>query len=536
MIEAPVVIIGGGPVGLTCSILLSKFKIPSILLEQHVGALSHPKTRTLDSLSMEVFRQNGIEENIRKVGLEKPKQNIWVQSLEGEELERRMGGFESMSLSQNEDPWPVRPCHCSQNNYEPVLRAYAESLGPGKVFFGTSLTGIKQNANNITLSALDHKTNSTFEVQSNYVIGADGAHSFVRNHLGISMKGPGTLWTGINIQFEADLQKWTQHRLASVYFIVHQKFMGAILTVDGSKQWVLLVSNLEFLGLNTSDFDEKLSSEYIRLAVGTQDLSVRVISIVPWRAEYEVAEKFQLNRFFLAGDSAHLMPSVGGFGMNGGIQDANNLIWKLAAVQQGWAGESLLETYSAERIPATSKLAQVGFENLKSLGVLGARPAEGNAGPNVFRQLGLLFGTSYKSSAVIQDGTPEIKDSEVDYIPSARPGCRAPKFYISYKNKRTSSSDLFGGKFVLLTGVENSPWADAIQEIKTNTLIPIESYNIGDSEFAKFKNQWLNLYEIEKDGAVLVRPDGFVAWRSRSGGDFKQKLKEAFSQILWQRK
>jgi hypothetical protein len=220
----------------------------------------------------------------------------------------------------------------------------------------------------------------------------------------------------------------------------------------------------------------------------------------------QTAERFRAGRVFLAGDAAHLIPPAGGYGMNTGIQDAHNLAWKLAGVLAGWAGPSLLDTYEAERQPVARFVTEQALLNLRQPG----RPEQ-------YATLGLALGVSYDSAAAVPDGTPapEIGNPVTDYVPAARPGSRAPHAWLRRDGARISTIDLFDTDFTLLAATSGQRWRDAAAMAARDLGVPLAAYTIGvGGDLGDEQGTWTQTYGIGPDGAVLVRPDGHVAWRS----------------------
>jgi putative polyketide hydroxylase len=237
---------------------------------------------------------------------------------------------------------------------------------------------------------------------------------------------------------------------------------------------------------------------------------------------------------FLAGDAAHEMPPTGGFGLNTGVQDVHNLAWKIAAVLRGVADESLLDSYHDERQPLGTIITQNSLANAMSMG-----RTENKAGVLPRREFlneqGLIFGASYVSKAVVPDGTPAaaLEDIVTQYVPSARPGSRAPHVWLKRGNEEISSIDLFGPRFVLMAGAQGEAWRRAALGIAA-LWPPLAAHVIGmDTEISDPDGNWHGTYGIAPDGAVLVRPDGYVAWRSHGGAaNPEAALRAVFDRML----
>jgi hypothetical protein len=420
-----------------------------------------------------------------------------------------------------------------------VLRAHAEALGIGTLSFNAEVVACAQDETGVTAEILNHRNGSQTRVRAQNGIAADGAQSRLRRQLGVEMIGQEHVYESVNVLFEADLRPWTADRPAALYFVEHPSIRATFLTINGVDRWGFLVNNLAAYGYEIEEFSQQRSADLIRLAVGVPDLDLKVLGIVPWIASAQVAARYRHGRIFLAGDAAHEMPPTGGFGLNTGVQDIHNLAWKLAAVLAGAAKDQLLDTYHDERHPAGRLITQQSLVNTLSMGrVSGRAPGPITARPEYLNEQGLIFGTTYSSMAVIPDGTDAsvVANSITDYIPSARPGARAPHVWLEREGNQVSTIDLFGDGFTLLVGSEGRPWKQAAQRMISDLSIDFKSVVIGDGGLQEPRGQWRLAYGIDGSGAVLVRPDGYVAWRAHSlSGDPFTALRSALDDILGRR-
>jgi hypothetical protein len=275
------------------------------------------------------------------------------------------------------------------------------------------------------------------------------------------------------------------------------------------------------------------------VAAGVPDLEVKILGVDPWVAAAEVAERYHAGRIFLAGDAAHLMPPTGGFGLNTGVQDAHNLAWKLAGVMKGWAQPALLDTYEAERLPYGRYVTEQCLETAISMG-RNRRSSEGAsepaklARPEFHNEFGMMFGATYSSPAVIPDGTalPVVKNPVADYVPCARPGSRAPHVWLEREGRRLSTHDLVDFRYTLFAGPDGGAWCEAGAAVSEALDVPLDCLTIG-RDVRDPEQCWTLRYGIDADGAVLVRPDGHVAWRQRSGATHPQlELEVALRRML----
>jgi hypothetical protein len=256
----------------------------------------------------------------------------------------------------------------------------------------------------------------------------------------------------------------------------------------------------------------------VRRAVGQDDVSVRVLSLMTWTPAARVADRYATERTFLAGDAAHEMTPSGAFGLNTGIQDAHNLAWKLGAVLRHEAGPSLLESYDTERRPVGAFTAETSYELFA-----------GTRAPRPFGNWGVIFGAVYDSAAIVPDGTAaEVPaDPVVDYRPIARPGHRAPHAWLTLPDgRRASTIDLYGDGFVLLTAARG--WADAA----AGSSPAIRAVVLGTDATPEDSDTFEEHHGIGTNGAVLVRPDGYVAWRSGAGPVGGDALRQALASIV----
>ena len=517
MLDIPVLISGGGPVGLTASLLLSQHGVRSLLVERHPSTALTPKARGINARTMEVFRQCGIDTAVRDAGLQEGRLGliVWTETLAGKEIERRVPG---RATEKNMAATPVKNCLCAQDDLEPVIRRFAEAAGPATLRFNTELTSFSQRPGAVTGLLTDRTTAVETPFTARYLIAAEGAQSRVRRALAVNMTGTEKVYDSVNILFHADLTQWVAHRPAALYFVEQQDLRGTFLTINGRDRWGFLIHSVKQYGWQPKDFTPGFCAELIRKAAGVPDLAVSVLGVSPWEASAIVADQYRVGNVFLAGDAAHEMPPTGGFGLNTGVQDVHNLAWKIAAVLRGKADEKLLDSYHAERQPLGRIITQNALANALSMG---RNVRQSNVLPRreFLNEQGLIFGASYQSMAVVPDGTPPVAvgDPVTDYVPSARPGSRAPHVWLMRGNEQISSIDLFGPHFVLLAGRDGGAWRQAAQGIATS-LPPLMASTIGrDGDLVDTDGNWHDAYGVDTDGAVLIRPDGHVAWRSRSG-------------------
>ena len=529
MLDIPVLIAGGGPVGLTASLLLSRHGVRSLLVERHPGTAIVPKARGINARTMEMYRQCGVEAAIRAAGLSEERRGrliVWTETLAGKEIERRVPG---RATPKNMAVTPTTNCLCAQDDLEPVLRRFAETAGPGALRFNTELTSFSQKDGSVTGTMTDRVTGEETRFSARYLIAAEGAQSRVRRSLGVQMIGEEKVYDSVNILFNADLRQWTEHRPAALYFVEQPELRGTFLTINGTDRWGFLIHSPSQYGYKPGDFTSERCAALIRQAVGIPELVVSVLGVSPWEASAIVADRYREGAVFLAGDAAHEMPPTGGFGLNTGVQDVHNLAWKIAAVLRGQADDALLDSYHAERQPLAETITRAALANAMSMGRTTRQSGAVLPRREFLNEQGLIYGLCYESMAVIPDGTPpvEVTDPVTEYVPSARPGSRAPHVWLQRGGEQLSTIDLFGSHFVLLAGRDGDAWRQAIHQIEPSWP-PLIGFTVGGKEdLIDPDGNWHEAYGVETDGAVLVRPDGYVAWRGRSGASRPREVLRA---------
>lgn len=534
MLEVPVLIVGGGPVGLTASILLSQQGIRSLLVERHPGTAVLPKARGINARTMEMYRQMGLEQAIREAGLSTARTGfiVWTESLAGREIERRVPGRMNPA---NRGASPVLNCLCAQDDLEPVLRRFAEAAGPGELRFNTEITAVEQNDLRVVATLTDRPTGAETQIHVRYLIGADGAQSCIRPIVAREMIGREGVYDSVNILFNADLREWVKNRPAALYFVEQPDLRATFLTINAHDRWGFLIHSLKQYGYTPSDFTPEYCTQLICQGVGKADLPVAILGVSAWEASAIVADRYRDGRLFLAGDAAHEMPPTGGFGMNTGVQDVQNLCWKLAAVLKEQADPALLDTYHAERQPLGLVTTTNALENSLSMGRTARQNSAKLPRSEFLNEQGLIFGATYESAAVVPDGSapPSVDDPVTQYVPSATPGRRMPHVWLKRSGAQISTINLIDGRFVLLAGPQGQAWVKAVNSLASPSRPELVAHIIGGSGIADPDGAWLRAYELEPDGAVLIRPDSYVCWRSRAGAAKPAEvLAAAFDRVL----
>jgi 2-polyprenyl-6-methoxyphenol hydroxylase-like FAD-dependent oxidoreductase len=488
---------------------LAQHGIPSLALERLRGGSPVPRAAFFHMRTLEMFRSAGIEDRVREQSskeFEPEGAIVLMDTLAGKVLA-------GLIPSLNEGVEALSPCRrlfVTHPGLEPILRARAEQAG-ASVIEGHEVVGIEQDADGVTATIRDVASGDEQRIRAKYLIGADGAHSKVRDLLGIEFDGRGVFSNAITIYFHAPLAQQVVGKALSVIYVKNAELSGFFrMDKDG---------NSGFLVVNTvgdtarpeaaspaNDVRPERLIELVQLGAGVPDLPVTIDGVARWRATSDVARRFQEGRVFLAGDAAHLMPPNGGFGGNTGIHDGHNLAWKLALVLKGIAGPRLLTTYETERRPVGKFTVEQAYTRYvtRSATYLGAKDFQPLA-----NDFNIELGYIYRSPAILAEDDIE-RGSEDPRESQGRPGSRGPHLWMDKDGQRISTLDLFGRGFVLLTTEEGATWVGASRAAARQIPgLDFDAHVISSPAFA-------TAYGIGDNGAVLVRPDGFVAWRSKA--------------------
>lgn len=543
-LEVPVLIAGGSLVGLTTSLLLSSYGIENLVVERHSGTAIHPRAASFHQRTVEIFRHAGVQPEVEEAAALDFEQNgaiVAVESLCGKELQ-----YFYKSWNEGVEDLSVTPrLFITQVSLEPVLAKAAAARG-AQHRFGTELTSFTQDAEGVTATITSRATGDAQTVRAQYLVAADGAHSSTREQLGIALQGHGSSEC-ITIYFRADMKEMIGDRNLSVIYVLNPNLLGFFrFSLDGQAGFLSIFSvNDPVTGEKReliADLSDERCSEYVRIALGCADSTpIEIDSVQRWEASATSAEHYSSGRVFLAGDAAHTMPPTGGWGGNTGVADAHNLAWKLAMVLKGIAGPALLDSYDAERRPAGLMTMEQAYSiyagRYAERATLDAKPL---AEPRSAESIEL--GTVYRSAAIIDPKGQTVPASgECDVVdPRAAltdVGSRAPHVDVTRGGKPLSLHDLFEEGYVLLAGSQGDAWRDAAQAASMRNSLPLHPYTVGPhSDAVDASDSFAAAYGIEPDGAVIVRPDGVVAWRSPvAAGDPEQSVTVAMTALLQRR-
>lgn len=506
MQHTQVIIIGGSLVGLSASLFLSSRGVANIVVDKHRGSSPHPRAMGFTERTLEYFRAVGLGDAVPQVEPGTRLRRARVESLAGtwhDETQWTPGQGDE----RRGDVSPCTGAAIPQDKLEPILRDTARDRG-AVLRLGTEMVSFEQDANGVTVVVRDRETGQEETLRAAYLIAADGSESGIREALGIPRQGVGYLRTLRSVLFRcAEADRYLERGIQQ--FEIGQEGFHAFLTTYGDGRWVLMFDD-------DRERDIAELNDAVRRALGI-DADVEIITTGRWVMAGLIAERYSEGRIFLAGDAAHqLPPTRGGFGANTGIDDAYNLAWKLDRVLRGVSSPRLLDTYNAERQPIGWLRHQQTFarpdyarwigDALKNETVLGDEAME----------LGQLL----RSEALVGAG-PELPSAAHPQAWRGQPGTRAPHAWIAQGSRTISSLDLFGQSFVLLT--EDPRWIDACAHLD---LVAVQvGKDVLYPDFAL-------AFGIENRGAVLVRPDGVIAWRSASiPDDPRQILATAMRQV-----
>ena len=557
-VDVPVLIVGGGPVGMMASILLARQGIASRVVERRPGAHRAPQAHVVNPRTLEICRAVGIDvDRLRSLATPRAdgSQVVWMTTLAGDELGRLP--YERQGDDCLVDT-PTPLLNLSQHRFEPVLLERLREEPLADIHYEHQCQGLAADTDGVTADVEDLGSAERYTIRCRYVVAADGAGSRTRRQLGIEMIGPDRLQSFVMIHFQADLRALVQARPAMLYWTLDPVAAGCFVAHDIDRTWVFM-HPYDPEAEPTETFDERACAAIVRRAIG-RDVPLTVRDVSPWTMTAQIADRYRVGRVFLAGDAAHRFPPSGGLGMNTGIQDVHNLAWKLRLVLDGAASERLLDTYETERRPVAQENAHHSMQNafrllevFEALGVpvdLGADRAAGHARMREtladaagrervraaietqrdhFDTRGLQLGLAYEDGALVADGSPPpvVTNRARDLVPSTRPGARLPHAWVERDGARVSTLDLVApDRFTLIAG-------PGVSARIAEGVVPAVRVLVAGRDFVDPDGSWTALAGIGARGALLVRPDQHVAWRATAGpADVKAGLARALPSIL----
>jgi 2-polyprenyl-6-methoxyphenol hydroxylase-like FAD-dependent oxidoreductase len=503
------IIVGGRITGLSAGIFLAYHGVTCVVVERVPNYTADFGARVLSARSMELFRQVGMGPEIEQLdnsgkGLE---WMLKVDSLAGPEFVR-------FPIPRQVTPGRVSSAGeviCQQEELEPLLRHRAEELG-ADVRYGTELAAFEHDDTGVRAVIRSVRTGQESVVYASYMLACDGPASSVREQLGVALAGPGFRERQLNIIFDADLTEASRGRDFAV--CLADRVPGALLIPRPRDRWELTVPAEPWDDVPADD----RCAELVRAVVGLPELPLVITNAAMWDTGALVATRFREGRVLLLGDAAHAIPPTGGLGANTGVQDAHNLAWKLAAVLAGIGGERLLDTYDAERRPVAVTTMRDHIDRAEVIKAVRYRGGSLATVPQPHDYESIVFGYRYRSEAVMVEDWGNDAPLEDPRTPSGRPGTRAAHLEIERAGRRCSLLDLFGRNFVVLTGSSDGKWRAAGQRAAAVVGATVPCYAVGPhAEWRAPEGELQRSYGIDDVGAVVVRPDGFVGWRSVRG-------------------
>lgn len=512
--DVPVLIIGGGPVGLAVAAEFGWRGIRCLMVEQTDGAIEHPKINGINMRTLEFCRRWGIAQRVHDEGFPKdyPHDHIYVTSLTGYLLARQV----RPPMAEMKAPRGAIETfqRCPQTTFDPILKGVATSFPTVDLRYHVRCEGVEQDAAGVTAELCELETGTKSRIRANYAVACQGANSSVRDALGFKMEGTAVLAYSTNMLFRsAELLKLHDKGPGRSYIAIGPEGNWAsINSINGNDLWRLQVSGSN----DPKSWQEVDFDDCVKRFAG-RDFSYELISTLSWIRRQLICDHYQSGRIFLAGDAVHQLTPAGSFGMNTGIGDAVDIAWKIAAMIDGWGGPGLLESYEAERRPIGKRNVDEAAARFKRYGPFKPGPAileDTPEGARVRSQVasklettmlpfgeGFQVGYRYDASPIIwPDGTPTPPADGATYHPTTRPGARAPDAWI---DQDTRMLDLYGKGFVLVRLGNDAPAADGLEAAAEACGVPFEVVTMEDPDI-------IDLYQRK---LVLVRPDGHVAWR-----------------------
>jgi 2,4-dichlorophenol 6-monooxygenase len=575
-VDVPVLIVGAGPAGLALSAALSRYGVGHLLVERHRGTAHTPRAHIINQRTVEILRHLGISDRFHAVATPQHlmANNLWVTTLAGQEVARsETWGTSAERAADYRAASPEPMANCPQTVLEPMLLAAARDMG-ADIRFGWEFTSLAQDEDGVTSVIGERDGDATLTVRSRYVVGADGARSRVLGQAGLTVEGPDDLARAANIWFRADLSRYLAHRPGVLTWNVMPGplpplRLGTLICHKPFTEFVLAFmydpAQVSLDAMSAGELHTRIT------ALVGEEVEAEILGVAGWQVRAQIAPAYAAGRVFAMGDAVHRHPPTNGLGLNMSIADAYNLGWKLALVLDGRAGAALLDSYSAERQPVGAQGVQRAITSLQegaaveaALGFEPGQAAEpgwaaldtlyepGPAGDerrNALRKAielsnyqfnahGVELGYRYQSDAIVDDGSPDptpARDPQLYYQPTTRPGARVPHARLERDGVPVSSLDLVDDLgFALLTGVGGQAWSGAAAEASARLGVPVRVHVIGGQDGVTDPyGEWAALREVETTGAVLVRPDRHVAWRSmRHTPDRARQLAAVLEQAL----
>jgi 2,4-dichlorophenol 6-monooxygenase len=575
-VETDVLIVGSGPAGASAALFLSTLGIDNIVITKYRWTANTPRAHITNQRAMEIFRDMGIEDQVLAdaTGHDLVGDTVFCTSIAGEEIGRiHTWGTRPDREADYQLASPCLTVDIPQTYLEPILVKNATVRGT-QTRFSTEYLSHTQDDQGVTVRVRDRLTGQEYDIRAKYLIGADGARSRVAEDIGLPYEGAMDIAGSMNITFKADIASYVGHRPSVLYWVIQPGAdvggigAGLVRMVRPWNEW-LIVWGYD-IDSEPPVVDEAEAIRIVRQLLGIPDLEVEITGTSLWGNNEMYATHLHKGRVFCAGDAIHRHPPSNGLGSNTSVQDSYNLAWKLAAVLRGQADPSLLQTYSAERAPVAKRIVTRANKSsrefvdiFQALGVLDAKDEdemralieerkantpEGAAKRAAlvtametknyeFNAHGVELGQFYESAAVVSDGTRPApsRDEDLYHVMSTSPGAHLPHAWVGDHVTKLALMDLAPyTRWTLFTGIAGEDWAGAAEKVARDLGIRLETVVIGPGrEVTDLYYDWAKLREVEESGAILVRPDKHVAWRSMSlADDPEAALRGALAQLL----
>jgi 2,4-dichlorophenol 6-monooxygenase len=571
-----VLVVGTGPMGATTALALATYGVRVQVVNRYNWTANTPRAHITNQRAVEVLRDLGVEQDARLEATpwEWMGDTLFTTSLAGPEIARlRTWGTGDERIGDYLQGSPCPMLDVPQDKMEPLLVKNAAARGA--VFsFNTEYLGHEQDTKGVTVMLRDLVSGREYQVRARYLVGADGARSKVLEDAGLKLEGQLARAATAYVLFRADLTRYVAHRPSILYWVVTSNAafgeigMGLLRAIKPWNQWI---AGWGFdMAKGEPDFSPEEVRRKVRILVGDPDLEIEIDSTSVWYVNQAHAPIYSEGRVFCGGDAVHRHPPSSGLGSNTCMQDAFNLAWKLAYVVKGYAGPRLLDSYTLERAPVGAQIVAranqsrldyaplnqcfrdtdapdpvaAGLEKLADPGQEGvarrkALAAALNLKNYEFNAQGVELNQRCVSGAVVPepDAAEEVwkRDPQLHLQPTTRPGAKLPHAWlVGSDGRRVSTLDLVGnGQYSLVTGIAGQAWAGAAKELRLPFLRTVV---IGHPGALDAYCSWHALREIEEAGALLVRPDGVVAWRSHRGAtdvaEARRELERALDSLL----
>ncbi len=574
--DTDVLVVGTGPTGATAALALATYGVRVHMVSQWNWLANTPRAHITNQRAVEVLRDLGIEEEVRRYATpwEMMGDTLFTTSLAGEEIARlRTWGTGDERIGDYIQGSPCTMLDVPQTYMEPLLVKNAAERGAA-VSFNTEYLSHVQDEHGVTVTLKDRLSGIERQVRARYLVGADGARSQIAENIGLPIEGQMARAGTAYVLFNADLSRYVAHRPSILYWIVSPSAlfgeigMGLLRAIRPWNQWI---AGWGFdMSKGEPDFSEDLVTEKIRTLVGDPELKIEIEKTSTWYVNQAYATSYSKGRVFCGGDAVHRHPPSSGLGSNTCIQDAFNLAWKLTYVIKGYAGESLLDSYSLERAPVGKQIVTranqsrvdyaplnqcfraeggpdpvtAGLQRLRDTGPEGVKVREAlvealQVKNFEFNAQGVELNQRYASPAVVPDpkaGEEQWRaDPQLYLQATTRPGAKIPHAWlVNERGVRVSTLDVTGkGSFSLVTGLAGQAWVKAAQ---TLNLPYLRTVVIGEKGTLDPYCNWARVREIHEAGVLLVRPDGYIAWRQSEAvwdeKDALRQLQEAIQAVL----